>query len=124
MLVLVTAFCFSIAILRDQPVRIMVLAATAGIVSFLLVPFLCWLLTVVIRDGLLPIYERQPQRLIIWLHWQRGLCLGGLMFLAILWAAIENELIEHSSIKVWMFPPAALSAAFAVYFVLILRNSD
>lgn len=118
---LIAVLAIVAALLRHEPLRIVGLAAAGSLVSFAISPLTLWLLRALWHDLWLPWVERRFSDWLVWFHWQRSQALLGLAILAILWAAVENELTQQASIRASVIPPMMMGLSLAWAVVVHLR---
>ena len=99
------------ASLRHESARVIGLVAGGSAASLALSPLIIWLFTAIWKDLWLPFIRGRLAGWLVWFHWQRSQALFGLLILAILWAAIENELTQHASIRASIIPPIVMGVS-------------
>ena len=110
------------ALVRHEPRRVIGLVAGGCIASAAIAPCLVWLFRAFWYDLWLPGVQRRWGDVLVWFHWQRSQALLGLILLVILWAAVENELMQQASIRASVLPPIVLAITLTWAVVARLRR--
>jgi hypothetical protein len=119
---LAALFAVIAALLRYESARVIGLVGGGSAASVALAPLMIWLVTAIWKDLWLPFIQGRLSGWLAWFHWQRSQALFGLLILAILWAAIENELTHHASIRASIIPPIVMGLSMIGAVVVHFRQ--